>query len=307
MVLLALSLNCLATTSAFLAPATTKLATRARLAPRSGARTALSMMAGEKKYQVVIIRHGESTWNDENKFTGWVDCPLSEKGLKEAKEAGKALKAANFVFDLAYTSVLRRAIHTLWLGLEELDLMWIPVKKSWRLNERHYGALQGLNKKETVAKHGIDQVNIWRRSYDIPPPPLDASSEYYPGNDPKYADVPKSELPFTESLKTTKERFLPLWEKEIVPDIKAGKRIVIAAHGNTIRALVQHLDGISEAEICELNVPTGVPLIYDLDADMKPVPHPDAIKPLQGHYLGDQEAIRAKILGVAAQTGGGKK
>jgi len=169
--------------------------------------------------------------------------------------------------------------------------------------QRHYGALQGLNKKETVEKHGIEQVNIWRRSYDIPPPPVDTSSEHYPGNDPKYADVPKSELPLTESLKTTKARFLPLWENEIVPDIKAGKRLVIAAHGNTIRALVQHLDGISEGVVCELNVPTGVPLIYDLDENMKPVKHPDAIAPLQGHYLGDQEKIRAKIAGVAAQTG----
>lgn len=244
--------------------------------------------------------------------------------------------------------MLRRAIHTLWLVLEELDMMWIPEKKSWRLNERHYGALQGLNKKETVAKHGVEQVNVWRRSYDIPPPALDESSEHYPGNDARYKDVPKAELPFTESLKTTKERFMPLWEKEIVPDIKSGKRLVIAAHGNTIRALVQHLDGISgawhalavclprwvslflkkgathplryrvlttphhhhpstprptEKDICELNVPTGVPLVYDLDADMKPVKHQDAIAPLQGYYLGDLEAIRAKIQGVANQTG----
>jgi len=256
----------------------------------------------EMKYTVVLIRHGESTWNNENRFTGWVDVPLSEKGLGEAQEGGKLLKEAGYTFDIAYTSVLKRAIKTLWTVLEECDLMYIPIVNLWRLNERHYGALQGLNKQETVDKHGKDQVLVWRRSYDIPPPPLDESNEYYPGNDPTYANVEKSELPYTESLKITEDRFMPDWENVMVPAIKSGKKIIIAAHGNTLRALVKHLDGISEDEICGLNIPTAVPLVYELDEDMKPIPHPDAIAPLQGHYLGDQEDIRARIGAVASQT-----
>lgn len=259
------------------------------------------------KYTLVLLRHGESTWNDENRFTGWYDCPLSTAGYKEAEHAGEVLKEYNYTFDIAHTSFLKRAINTLWLVLDALDLVWIPVKKSWRLNERHYGGLQGLNKPETVEKHGTEQVNIWRRSYDIPPPIVDTGSEHYPGNDPKYADVPKEDLPLTESLSTTKDRFLVEWENAIVPDIKSGKKVVIAAHGNTLRALVQHLDGISKDEITGLNIPTGVPLVYHLDENLKPVPHPDAIAPLQGFYLGNQEEIKARIEGVANQTGAAKK
>lgn len=225
-------------------------------------------------------------------------------GENESHEAGKVLKSAGFVFDLAYTSVLKRAIKTLWNILEEIDLMWIPVNRSWRLNERHYGALTGLNKQETVEKHGLDQVMVWRRSYAIPPPALDASSPYYPGNDVKYADVPKEELPFTESLKTTGERVLPYWNDVIVPSIKEGKKIIIAAHGNSLRALVKHLDNIPEDSITGLNIPTGVPLVYDLDENFKPVPHADAIAPLTGRYVGNQEEIKARIAGVANQTKG---
>ncbi|DAZ97288.1 TPA: hypothetical protein N0F65_009821 [Lagenidium giganteum] len=254
------------------------------------------------KYQLVLIRHGESQWNVDNRFTGWYDVPLSATGEKESHHAGTVLKEAGFKFDLAFTSVLKRAIKTLWNILEETDLMWIPVERSWRLNERHYGALQGLNKQETVDKHGIDQVMVWRRSYAIPPPELDATSEYYPGNDPKYADVPKELLPFTESLKTTGERVLPYWDNTIVPAIKSGKRVLIAAHGNSLRALVKHLDNISEDTITGLNIPTGVPLVYDLDENMRPVPHPDAIGPLSGRYVGNQEEIKARIAGVANQT-----
>ncbi|CAK4674168.1 hypothetical protein LEN26_014081 [Aphanomyces euteiches] len=254
------------------------------------------------KYQIVLIRHGESQWNVDNKFTGWHDVPLSAAGEKESHEAGKVLKAAGFKFDVAYTSKLKRAIKTLWNVLEELDLMWIPVHRSWKLNERHYGALQGLNKQDTVAKYGIDQVMVWRRSYDIPPPALDESSEYYPGNDPKYADVPREELPFTESLATTKLRVLPYWNEVIIPSIKEGKKVLIAAHGNSLRALVQYLDDISSDAITGLNIPTGVPLVYDLDEDFKPVAHPLAIGPLSGHYVGNQDEIRARIAGVANQT-----
>ncbi|RLN77590.1 hypothetical protein BBJ28_00000447 [Nothophytophthora sp. Chile5] len=254
------------------------------------------------KYQLVLIRHGESQWNVDNKFTGWHDVPLSAKGENESHDAGKVLKEAGFKFDLAYTSVLKRAIKTLWNILEETDLMWIPVVRSWRLNERHYGALTGLNKQETVDKHGIEKVMIWRRSYATPPPPLDAASEYYPGNDAKYADVPKELLPFAESLATTGERVLPYWEQTIIPSIKAGKKIVIAAHGNSLRALVKHLDNIPEDTITGLNIPTGVPLVYDLDENFKPVPHPDAIAPLSAYYVGNQEEIKARIAGVANQT-----
>eukprot|EP00543_Licmophora_paradoxa_P004370 CAMPEP_0202441794 /NCGR_PEP_ID=MMETSP1360-20130828/1308_1 /ASSEMBLY_ACC=CAM_ASM_000848 /TAXON_ID=515479 /ORGANISM="Licmophora paradoxa, Strain CCMP2313" /LENGTH=265 /DNA_ID=CAMNT_0049056941 /DNA_START=90 /DNA_END=887 /DNA_ORIENTATION=- len=256
----------------------------------------------EPAYTLVLVRHGESTWNQENIFTGWADVPLSSKGEQEARDGGKLLKEAGYQFDLCYTSTLKRAIKTLWLVLEELDMMYLPIKHTWRLNERHYGGLQGLNKQETVDKHGKDQVLVWRRSYDIPPPELDPSSEHYPGNDIRYADVPKELLPLTESLKLTEERFMVDWHQELVPTIRSGKRILIAAHGNTLRALVKHLDGISEDEIAGLNIPTGVPLVYDLDADLRPIPHPDSIGLLQGHYLGDQADIRARIEGVANQT-----
>ncbi|KAG7352993.1 phosphoglycerate mutase family protein [Nitzschia inconspicua] len=256
----------------------------------------------EMKYTVVLVRHGESTWNDENRFTGWYDCPLSEAGLKEAHEGAKLLKSEGYTFDVAYTSTLRRAIKTLWIILEELHLMYIPIVNTWRLNERHYGALQGLNKQQTVEKHGKEQVQIWRRSYDIPPPPCEESSEYYPGNDPMYADVPKDLLPYTESLKLTEDRFLVEWNEKMVPLIKSGKKVIIAAHGNTLRALVKHLDGISSEEITELNIPTGVPLVYELDENMKPIKQGDAIAPLTGKYLGDLEQVKARIGAVVAQT-----
>ena len=254
------------------------------------------------KYTVVLVRHGESTWNEENRFTGWYNCPLSTKGTGEALQGAKLLKEEGFTFDVAYTSTLQRAIKTLWIILEEMNLMYIPIINTWRLNERHYGALQGLNKQETVDKHGKDQVLIWRRSYDIPPPELDESSEHYPGNDPMYADVPKEDLPLTESLKLTEDRFLVEWDEKMVPLIKSGKKVIIAAHGNTLRALVKHLDGISSDEITELNIPTGVPLIYDLDEDMKPIPHPDGIAPLTGRYLGNLEEVKQRIGAVASQT-----
>mmetsp|Transcript_28794 Transcript_28794/g.41235 ORF Transcript_28794/g.41235 Transcript_28794/m.41235 type:complete len:310 (-) Transcript_28794:150-1079(-) len=256
----------------------------------------------EMKYTVVLVRHGESTWNEQNRFTGWADVPLSAKGIEEAKSGGQLLKESGLSFDVAYTSTLSRAIKTLWIILEEMDLMYLPIINTWRLNERHYGALQGLNKQETVEKHGKDQVLVWRRSYDIPPPALDESSEYYPGNDPRYKDVPKELLPFTESLKLTEERFMVDWEEKFVPAIKRGERLLVVAHGNTIRALVKHLDDISADEICELNIPTGVPLIYELDENMKPIRQKGAIPPLSGRYLGDLEEIKNRILGVAMQT-----
>jgi len=256
----------------------------------------------EMKYTIVLVRHGESTWNDENRFTGWYDCPLSEKGVKEAHDGANLLREAGYSFDVAYTSTLQRAIKTLWIILEEMSLMYIPIVNTYRLNERHYGALQGLNKQETVDKHGKDQVLIWRRSYDIPPPELDESSEYYPGNDPMYADVPKEDLPKTESLKLTEDRFLVEWDKKLVPLIKSGKKVIIAAHGNTLRALVKHLDGISKDDITGLNIPTGVPLVYELDEDMKPIAQDDAIAPLTGKYLGDLDKVRERIGAVAAQT-----
>lgn len=254
------------------------------------------------KYQLVLLRHGESEWNVNNRFTGWYDCPLSEKGLKEAYESGNELKKAGFTFDLAYTSLLQRAIKTLWCVMEDMKLMWIPVIRNWRLNERHYGALQGLNKQETVEKHGMDQVMIWRRGFATPPPSLDKSSEYYPGNDPKYANVDPSDLPLCESLEMTANRFLPYWYDTIIPSMKEGKKVIIVAHGNSLRALVKELDNISEDTITSLNIPTGVPLVYDLDENFKPIPHPDAIAPLNGHYLGDQNDIRARIANVTHQT-----
>ena len=245
-------------------------------------------------YKVVLLRHGESEWNKENRFTGWTDVDLSEKGLAEAKAAGKLLKDEGYTFDIAFTSVLKRAIRTLWLTLDGMDLMWIPVHRNWRLNERHYGALQGLNKAETAAKYGEKQVKIWRRSYDIPPPPLEKTDDRFPGNDPqkRYADLKPAELPATECLKDTVARFLPAWHEAIAPTIKTGKRVLIAAHGNSLRALVKYLDNISEADIVELNIPTGIPLVYELDDDLKPIKH---------YYLGDQAAIAAAMNAVANQ------
>jgi len=254
------------------------------------------------KYTLVLLRHGESTWNNENRFTGWVDCPLSEEGEQEAIKGGRLLKEEGFTFDKAYTSTLKRAIKTLWIALEQLDLMYIPIVNNWRLNERHYGALQGLNKQETVDKHGKEKVLEWRRSYDIPPPEVDENSEYFPGNDPMYKDVPKSELPKSESLHSTEQRFMPEWEAVLVPEIMSGKKLLIAAHGNSLRALVKHLDNISPEEICELNIPTGVPLVYELDEDLQPIRQKDAIPPLSGRYLGNQEEVKQRIGAVLAQT-----
>jgi 2,3-bisphosphoglycerate-dependent phosphoglycerate mutase len=245
--------------------------------------------------KLVLLRHGESTWNRENRFTGWTDVDLSDKGRQEAKEAGEVLRASGYTFDVAYTSVLKRAIRTLWIVLDEMDLMWIPVHRSWRLNERHYGALQGLNKAETAAKFGEEQVKIWRRSYDIRPPALTPEDERYPGRDPRYASLSKSELPLTECLKDTVIRFLPLWQETIVPEIQAGKRVLIAAHGNSLRALVKYLDHISDQDIVELNIPTGMPLVYELD---------DNLKAVNRYHLGDPEKVKAAMDAVAAQ---GKK
>jgi 2,3-bisphosphoglycerate-dependent phosphoglycerate mutase len=245
--------------------------------------------------KLVVVRHGESTWNKENRFTGWTDVDLSEKGRQEAREGGEVLKKEGYVFDVAYTSVLKRAIRTLWTVLDELDQMWIPVHRSWRLNERHYGALQGLNKAETAEKYGEDQVKIWRRSYDIPPPPLTADDERFPGRDPRYHSLSKEELPLTECLKDTVARFLPLWHETIAPSILRGDRVLIAAHGNSLRALVKYLDNVSEQDIVELNIPTGMPLVYELD---------DNLKPLNRYYLGDPEKVKAAMEAVAAQ---GKK
>jgi 2,3-bisphosphoglycerate-dependent phosphoglycerate mutase len=243
--------------------------------------------------KVVLLRHGESTWNKLNLFTGWTDVDLSEKGFEEAHSAGQVLKKEGYTFDIVFTSVLKRAIRTMNITLEEMDLEWLPIVKSWRLNERHYGALQGLNKAETAAKYGNEQVTLWRRSYDVPPPALEESDERYPGHDPRYKDLPKKDVPFTESLKLTVERFLPYWHETIAPTIKSGKRVIIVAHGNSLRALVKYLDNISDQEIVGLNIPTGVPLVYELNDDLKPVKH---------YYLGDQDAIAAAINAVAKQT-----
>lgn len=223
--------------------------------------------------KLVLVRHGESIWNLENKFTGWTDVALSDNGRKEARHAGKLLKEANFSFDIAYTSYLKRAIETLWLILSELDCMWIPVKKTWKLNERHYGALQGLNKAEMTEKYGVEQVKQWRRAYDVRPPALDINDDRYPGKDRKYKDIPKEELPLTESLSDTIHRFMPYWQNEIIPTLKEGKHVLISAHGNTLRALVKHLDNISDEKISNLNIPTGAPLVYELDETLKPVRH----------------------------------
>ncbi len=243
-------------------------------------------------YKIILLRHGESTWNLENRFTGWTDVDLSEKGLAEAKMAGQLLKEGGYVFDLAFTSVLKRAIRTLWITLDGMDMMYIPVINSWRLNERHYGALQGLNKAEMAKQYGEEQVHVWRRSYDIQPPALEKTDPRFPGFDPRYKNLTPNYLPQTECLKDTVERFLPLWHERIVPEIQAGKRIIIAAHGNSLRALVKYLDNIPESEIVSLNIPTGVPLVYELTEDLKPIKH---------YYLGDQAAIEAAMKAVANQ------
>jgi 2,3-bisphosphoglycerate-dependent phosphoglycerate mutase len=243
-------------------------------------------------YRLVLLRHGESVWNQENRFTGWTDGDLNEKGRAEARDAGQLMAAEKFEFDLAHTSVLKRAIRTLWIAMDEMDLLWVPVFRSWRLNERHYGALQGLNKAETAATHGEEQVKIWRRSYDIPPPPLEANDPRHPSHDRRYASLKRSELPLTESLKDTVARFLPCWHDTIAPDIRAGKKVLIAAHGNSLRALVKYLDNVSEQDILELNIPTGIPLVYLLNEDLKP---------LQKFYLGNQAAVQAKMAAVANQ------
>jgi len=243
-------------------------------------------------YKVVLLRHGESTWNQENRFTGWKDVDLTDKGKAEAAEAGRLMKEAGFTFDLAFTSVLTRAIKTLNIALEEMGQLWLPVTKHWRLNERHYGALQGLNKAETAAKHGEDQVKIWRRSYDIPPPPLSKDDERYSGHDPRYASLKPAEVPASESLKDTVARFLPYWHETIAPAITSGTRVLIVAHGNSLRALVKYLDNVGEAEIVGLNIPTGIPLVYELDDQLKPIRH---------YYLGDADAAAKAAAAVANQ------
>ena len=242
--------------------------------------------------KIVLLRHGESTWNQENRFTGWADVDLAAKGVEEARRAGRLLKENGFVFDAAYTSVLKRAIRTLWLVLEEMDLMWVPVHPHWRLNERHYGALQGLNKAETAAKFGDEQVLIWRRAYDIPPPALEVSDPRFPGSDPRYASLTRQELPLTECLKDTVDRFLPHWNNVIAPAVRSGQRVIITAHGNSLRALVKYLDNVGDKEIVGVNIPTGVPLVYELS---------DELTPLKHYYLGDQTEIAKAMASVASQ------
>lgn len=243
-------------------------------------------------YKLVLLRHGESVWNRENLFTGWTDVDLSEKGVEEAVEAGKVLKHEGYTFDIAYTSVLKRAIRTLWLTLDGMDLMWIPVVRDWRLNERHYGALQGLNKAQTAEKYGEAQVKVWRRSYDVQPPALDENDPRYPGHDPRYRGLTKAELPLTECLKDTVARFLPAWKNVIAPTVRSGTKVIIVAHGNSLRALVKYLDNISDDEIVGLNIPTGMPLVYELD---------DSLRPLKSYYLGDPEKVRQAMESVANQ------
>ena len=245
--------------------------------------------------KLVLLRHGQSVWNLENRFTGWTDVDLTEQGIREARSAAKLLAEDGYDFDVANTSVLKRAIRTLWIALDEMDLMWIPVHRSWRLNERHYGALQGLDKAETAQKHGVDQVKIWRRSYDTPPPALSEKDDRLPRLDPRYAFLAESDLPATESLKDTVARFLPYWNETIVPEIRSGKKVLICAHGNSLRALVKHLDGISEEDIVNLNIPTGIPLVYELDEDLKPI---------RNYYLGDPEAAKKAAESVANQAQG---
>ncbi len=244
-------------------------------------------------YKLVLLRHGESTWNKENLFTGWTDVDLSEKGTEEAHEAGRVLRKEGYTFDVAYTSVLKRAIRTLWITLDEMDLMWIPVHNSWRLNERHYGALQGLNKAQTAEKYGEAQVKVWRRSYDIPPPPLTRDDERFPGNDPRYQDLKLKDMPLSECLKDTVARTLPYWHETIAPAVESGQRVIVAAHGNSLRGLVKYLDNIPDEEIVELNIPTGIPLVYELDEELKPIQH---------YYLGDPEAVAKAAKAVAEQA-----
>jgi 2,3-bisphosphoglycerate-dependent phosphoglycerate mutase len=246
-----------------------------------------------QKHTLVLLRHGQSTWNQENRFTGWTDVDLTDTGRAEAEEAGRLIKAEGLRFDLAFTSVLTRAIRTCWITLDVLDRLWIPMPKHWRLNERHYGALQGLNKAETAARHGDEQVKIWRRSYDIPPPPLTADDPRHPARDPRYASLSPAEIPLTESLKDTVERFLPYWHDTIAPAVRSGQRVLLAAHGNSLRALVKYLDGISDSAIVDLNIPTGIPLVYELDEDLKP---------LASRYLGDAEAAARAASAVANQA-----
>lgn len=245
--------------------------------------------------KLVLLRHGESTWNKENRFGGWTDTDLSERGITEAKKAGQTLKEHAYSFDIAFTSVLKRAIRTLWIVLDEMDLMWIPVYRSWRLNERHYGALQGLNKSETAAKYGEKQVLIWRRSYDVRPPSLEKTDERHPRNDPRYNHLSEKDLPLAESLKDTMNRVLPYWQGIIAPRIKEGKRVMISAHGNSLRALVKYLDNISEEDILNLNIPTGIPLVYELE---------DSLKPGKSYYLGDPEMVKKAMEAVASQGKG---
>jgi 2,3-bisphosphoglycerate-dependent phosphoglycerate mutase len=243
-------------------------------------------------HKLVLLRHGESVWNRENRFTGWTDVDLSEQGREEARAGGRVLRERGFTFDVAFTSVLKRAIRTLWIVLDEMDLMWIPVTRNWRLNERHYGALQGLNKAETAKQFGEEQVKIWRRSYDIRPPALETTDERFPGHDRRYANLTPEQLPRTECLKDTVERFLPYWHETIAPAIRAGQRVLIAAHGNSLRALVKYLDNVSDRDIIELNIPTGLPLVYELDAELRPI---------RREYLGDPEKVKAAMAAVAAQ------
>ncbi len=243
-------------------------------------------------YKLVLLRHGESVWNKENLFTGWTDVDLSEKGVEEAIDAGNVLKREGYAFDIAYTSVLKRAIRTLWLTLDGMDLMWIPVVRDWRLNERHYGALQGLNKAQTAEKYGEAQVKIWRRSYDVQPPALEEKDPRYPGHDPRYRGLTRAELPLTECLKDTVARFLPAWHNVIAPTVRSGKKVIIVAHGNSLRALVKYLDNIPDDEIVGLNIPTGMPLVYELD---------ESLKPLKSYYLGDPEKVRQAMESVANQ------
>ena len=257
-----------------------------------------SSLAAGATHRVVLLRHGESTWNRENLYTGWTDVDLTDTGVAEAHEAGRLLRDGGHEFDVAFTSVLKRAIRTLWIALDELDLMWIPVTKSWRLNERHYGALQGLNKAQTAEQYGDEQVRLWRRSYDVPPPPLDLDDPRFPGRDPRYADVAPVDLPRCEALKNTVARFLPYWHGQIAPVIQSGKRVLIVAHGNSLRALVKYLDQMSDDAIVGLNIPTGVPLVYDLDADLRPVAH---------FSLGDPEKVAAAAAAVAAQGTAGRR
>jgi len=247
--------------------------------------------------KLVLLRHGESIWNKENRFTGWTDVDLSRRGIREAQKAGQILKEKGYTFDVAFTSVQKRAIRTLWLVLDEMDLMWIPVYRSWRLNERHYGALQGLNKAETAAKYGEKQVLIWRRSYDIKPPGLERTDERYSGNDPIYANLDEKDIPLTECLKDTVERFLPYWHEVLAPTIKSGQRVIISAHGNSLRALVKYLDRISDDDIVKLNIPTGISLVYELD---------ESLKPIKSYYLGDPEEV-AKAMEAVARQGKAKE